>query len=54
MLLADTFTIFFFLICPRIAGMVWVETDQPRMNQVQDSTSEKQEKTTQYISHGVK
>ena len=24
-----------------------------RMNQVHDSTSEKQEKTTQYMSHGV-
>lgn len=33
--------------------MARVEEYQERINQVQDSTREKQERTTQYISHGV-
>ena len=30
-----------------------MDTYQARMNHVHDSTSEKQERTTQYMSHGV-
>lgn len=29
------------------------QADQERINQVQDSTREKQDRTTQYMSHGV-
>ena len=31
----------------------WEKAYQERMNHVQDSTSEKTERTTQYMSHGV-